>query len=60
MDPWQKLGISEDAPNAVLCKSCHHEKVSKDGMLRWKCKMELLDHLTFYNHLTFYTIDEVH
>ena len=54
MDPWQKLGISEDAPNAVLCKSCHHEKVSKDSMLRWKCKMELLDHLTFY------TIDEVH
>jgi hypothetical protein len=54
MDPWQKLGICEDVPIAVLCKSCHYEKFSKDGMLRRNCKMELLDYLTLY------TTDEGH
>ena len=32
MEPWQKLGLSMDTPNAVLCSYCHQEKITKDGM----------------------------
>ena len=38
MEPWQKLGLSMDTPNAVLCSYCHHEKITKDGM----CECEAL------------------